>query len=76
MMITALKMTAERIRRGREVQLHHVEGAEVRVYAGEHRREDREVLGDVVGDGERRQRASGRSGCRVTTATRKTTVRR
>jgi hypothetical protein len=41
------------------VQAHHVERAELGVDARERGRDDGEVLGDVVGDAEGRQRAAG-----------------
>ena len=52
-------MTAERIAERGRVQAHDVEAVERGKDAGEHGRDDGEVLGDVVGDGERRQRATG-----------------
>ena len=51
-------MTAERIALCGVVQAHDVEGVHGRVCGREHRRQDREVLRDVVGDRERRQRAA------------------
>ena len=60
-MISALKITAERIaERGvcRSMTLRSFEHADARE-AGEHRRDDGEVLRDVVGDRERRERAAG-----------------
>ena len=68
-MISALKTIAEMIADSRRAQVHDVElveraraaGARRRrdVGGGEDRRQDREVLGDVVGDRERGQRAAG-----------------
>ena len=52
-------MTALEDGRVRVVELHDVEGVQLREHALEHRRDDGEVLGDVVGDRERRQRAAG-----------------
>ena len=46
-------------RRLRARQLHDVEDVELRERHDEHRRQDREVLRDVVGHRERRQRAAG-----------------
>ena len=45
-------------RRRRRMQVHDVDRLEPRQRAGEQRRHDREVLGQVVGDRERRQRAA------------------
>ena len=59
MMISALKMTADRIAESGEDRPHDVELVQARVDRREQRRDDREVLRDVVGDGERRQRAPG-----------------
>ena len=42
----------------RRRQAHDVERVQLRVDRDEHRRQDREVLGDVVGDRERRDRAA------------------
>ena len=59
-MISALKMTAERIaERGvcRSMMLSLSSTLQARE-AGEHRRDDGEVLRDVVGDRERRERAA------------------
>ena len=39
--------------------MHHVEHAQLRVDRGEQRRQDREVLGHVVGDGKGGERATG-----------------
>ena len=55
-MISALKMTAERMADCGLRQVHDVEHAELRERDDEHRRQDREVLGHVVGDRERGQR--------------------
>jgi hypothetical protein len=57
-MISALKMTADRTALCGESQPHDVERAERRVGRGERGRDDGEVLGDVVGDAEGRQRAA------------------
>ena len=63
-MISALKTIAEMIADSRRAEIHDVELVERpalarrRVGGGEDRRQDREVLGDVVGDRERRQRAA------------------
>ncbi len=60
-MMSALKMTAERIaERGvcRSMTLRSFEHADAGE-PGEHRGDDREVLGDVVGDRERRERSAG-----------------
>ena len=46
-------------RAARAVEAHHVERVERRERAGEHRRDDREVLRHVVRDREGRQRAAG-----------------
>ena len=46
----------DRARRARQV--HHVERIELRIGGRECRRDDREVLGNVVGDGECRQRSA------------------
>ena len=58
-MISALKMTADRIAERGELEVHDVQPVEDREDADEHRGDDREVLRDVVGDRERRQRAAG-----------------
>ena len=60
-MISALKMTAERIAERGVSQVHDVELVEHAEAGepGEHRRDDGEVLRDVVGDRERRERAAG-----------------
>ena len=58
-MISALKMTADRIAELGARQAHDVERVQAREDADEHRRDDREVLRDVVGDREGRQRAAG-----------------
>src|SRR5262249_19435445 len=47
----------------RAVQLHDVQGVELGIGGPEQRRYDREVLGDVVRDGERGQRAPVISSC-------------
>ena len=57
-MIRALKMIAERIAAVGRVQIEDVERVELRVGGDEDRRDDGEVLGQVVGDRERRQRAA------------------
>ena len=60
MMISALKMTALRIALWADCRcmtLSTDSGCECDV-GGEHRRDDREVFGDVVGDAEGRQRAA------------------
>ena len=59
MMIRALKMTADRIADSGRVQPHDVQRVQAGEHAGEHGRDDREVLRDVVGDRERGQRAAG-----------------
>ena len=46
-------------RRGGRMQPHDVERFQPGERRGEHRRNDGEILGQVVGDGERRQRAAG-----------------
>ena len=58
MMISALKMTADRMALCGEVKLHDVERAELRIGRDEQRRDDREILGDVIGDREGRERAA------------------
>ena len=57
-MISALKITADRMADAGLRQLHHVERAELRIGRREGRRDDREVLGHVVGDAEGGQRAA------------------
>src|SRR5262249_1164493 len=47
----------------RAVQLHDVQGVELGIGGREQRRYDREVLGDVVREGERAQRAAVISSC-------------
>ena len=56
---SALNTTAERIADSGLDRPHHVEHVELREGHHEHRRQDREVLRDVVGDRERRERAAG-----------------
>src|SRR5580704_2734335 len=46
-------------RRVRVVEVHHVQHPELGVRHEKHRRDDGEVLGDVVGDGEGRERPAG-----------------
>ena len=58
MMISALKMIAERIAEWGECRFEDVERVELRIGRDEDRRDDREVLGEVVGDREGRQRAA------------------
>ena len=58
-MIRALKMTAERIAELGDSRLHDVERSRSGKTADEHRRDDGEVLGHVVGDREGGQRAAG-----------------
>ena len=57
-MISALKMIADRIADCGVEQAHDVQDLELRVECDEHRRDDREIFGNVVGDGEGRQRAA------------------
>ena len=59
MMISALKMTADRIALCGVARPMTFRAPELRVDGHEHRRQDREVLRDVVGDRERRDRAAG-----------------
>ena len=59
MMISALKMIADKDGALRRLQAHDVEHAELRIERHEHRRDDREVFRDVVGDREGGQRAAG-----------------
>ena len=58
MMISALKMIADRIALCGRGEPHDVERLQLRVEGHEHRRDDGEVLGHVVGDRERGQRAA------------------
>ena len=58
MMMSALKMTAREDGALRRRQVHHVERVERGVGRRERGGDDREVLRDVVGDAERRQRAA------------------
>ena len=57
-MISALKITADRMADCGVLQPHDVQRAEHRERRQEHRRDDGEVLGHVVGDRERGQRAT------------------
>ena len=59
MMISALKMIADRMALCGVCQLHDVQRLQRRIERDEHRRDDGEVLGHVVGDGEGGQRAAG-----------------
>ena len=58
-MISALKMTADRIAERGESRCMMFSRSSTGKHADEHRRDDGEVLRDVVGDRERRQRAAG-----------------
>ena len=58
-MTRALKMTALRIADLGRREMHDVQTLEHREGAGEHRRDDGEVLGDIVGDRESRKRSTG-----------------
>ena len=58
MMMSALKMTAERMALNGDARPHDVERRNLREHRHEQRREDGEVLGHVVGDGERGERAA------------------
>ena len=58
-MMRALKMTADRMALSRRGQVHDVQRARAPgTSTDERRRDDREILGDVVGDAEGRQRAA------------------
>ena len=56
-MINALKMTADRIAET-GWQVHHVQRVQLRISRCERRRDDGEILRDVVGDAERGERAA------------------
>ena len=58
MMISALKMIADRIALCGRRQVHDVERLQLRIEGDEHRRDDGEILRHVVGDRERGQRAA------------------
>ena len=58
MMISALKMIADRMALCGVAKLHDVEHAKLRIEREKHRRDDGEVLRHVIGDRERRQRAA------------------
>ncbi len=57
-MISALKMIADRIALCGRGEVHDVERAELGIEGEEHRRDDREIFRDVVGDGEGGERAA------------------
>ena len=59
MMTSALKMIADRIALCGVREPHDVEREQLRVDHGEHGRDDREILGHVVGDRERGQGTAG-----------------
>ena len=55
MIISALKITADRMALSRRGQTHDVERIQGRVRAGERRWDDRKILGDIVGNAKRRR---------------------